>query len=645
MTNKTRYFKNCMAVFQGGGVKALSFVGAYKEAYERGAYFSEIAGTSAGSIFAAFIAAGAKPDQLLNIIQTTDFNNFKSNPDSGYCKHGSKYMKCLSYILPNGLNNFTKYMSCFGLYSSDWIEDWVDIKLKELLNITHRGPVTFGELNIPLHVVATDIKNHKPKVWNAINDESASVAYAIRCSCTIPIYFQPVEKQYVDGGILSNLPSFTLKQDSNSNYERILCFTLSPDNPDSDFNITTYTKSIVSTIIDGAVDIQTSLQQDLYQIEIDNVGLGTVDFDKIDTDSINTAIDAGADASKSFFDSEITRICDSETHGNISKTPTQTLNRIVLSDLNGIDEITILNNDCKMVYKLFPTFYKWSSQNKTINFITSNELDKTNRDHEIFRRFLLSRLNVNLIEIDDIPFDGVLFTSKNSRDNIALIENSAVAEGHLIGHSTMYTGLTDGAAIDALISMVKIAAPDITKQHDSKTDNIQVSKADEDDLIAKLRKIKQYASTDIKISFQEVNIDQILYLTRYIKSYKYNQISNIFELYSSNSCKYFESISIDYDAVKMHVTPPILEKHNNMYFLIEGNSRLTYCHKELKMKQIYAVVVENVSHPLPTTGSYPIDKVIISDTNKIGPDRYEDFNYKEFRWIEAAVRDPSIYIS
>lgn len=58
------FFDNCLAVFQGGGCKALAYVGAYKSALKHGVHFNELAGTSAGSIVAALIAAGATPDQL-----------------------------------------------------------------------------------------------------------------------------------------------------------------------------------------------------------------------------------------------------------------------------------------------------------------------------------------------------------------------------------------------------------------------------------------------------------------------------------------------------------------------------------------------------------------------------------------------------
>ena len=74
----------CNAVFQGGGCKAVAYVGAYKVAYEDYYIrFSRIAGTSAGSIIAALVGAGAKPRQLEEIIRRLDFSKFTQLPPKG----------------------------------------------------------------------------------------------------------------------------------------------------------------------------------------------------------------------------------------------------------------------------------------------------------------------------------------------------------------------------------------------------------------------------------------------------------------------------------------------------------------------------------------------------------------------------------
>ena len=51
-------------VFKGGGAKGALYAGALQAVEEHGIWFSEVAGSSAGAITAAFVAAGARPDDL-----------------------------------------------------------------------------------------------------------------------------------------------------------------------------------------------------------------------------------------------------------------------------------------------------------------------------------------------------------------------------------------------------------------------------------------------------------------------------------------------------------------------------------------------------------------------------------------------------
>ena len=81
----TKYFTSCKGVFQGGGCKAIAYIGAYKKAYERGVFFSELAGTSAGSMIAALIAAGAKPEYLERVVKDLDFKDFISEYKPANC--------------------------------------------------------------------------------------------------------------------------------------------------------------------------------------------------------------------------------------------------------------------------------------------------------------------------------------------------------------------------------------------------------------------------------------------------------------------------------------------------------------------------------------------------------------------------------
>ncbi|MGL6499857.1 patatin-like phospholipase family protein [Aeromonas dhakensis] len=222
-TKKTVHFKNCLGVFQGGGCKAIAFIGAYEEARKRGVYFSEVAGTSAGSIFAALISAGATPEYLDRLVNNTCFSDFNSPVEKMVSKKYGSKIGHINKFLPR-TKKIKKYKDIFyfllnlGLYSSAQLESWLNERLKELLGVSE-GIINFSDLKIPLHVIATDIQNQNSITWNYNNSPNMSVAYAVRCSCSIPGYFQPVDMKYVDGGLVSNLPTFSV-QDDDIHYEK-----------------------------------------------------------------------------------------------------------------------------------------------------------------------------------------------------------------------------------------------------------------------------------------------------------------------------------------------------------------------------------------------------------------------------------------
>ena len=64
-------------VFEGGGLKGIALVGAYSVLEERGYRPQNIAGTSAGAVVAALLAAGYTAAELRQTITECDFNSLK----------------------------------------------------------------------------------------------------------------------------------------------------------------------------------------------------------------------------------------------------------------------------------------------------------------------------------------------------------------------------------------------------------------------------------------------------------------------------------------------------------------------------------------------------------------------------------------
>lgn len=194
----------CDAVFEGGGVKGIAFVGAIQETERRGFSFHQIAGTSAGSITASLLAAGYKGKELEELMDELSFLYFLNLNWIGKIP-----------LLGKIINIIVKD----GIYNGINIEDWVGEKLKL------KGVQTFGDLpEGKLKIIASDLTDGRiliiPDDLHRYNIEwkDFSIAKAVRMSSSIPYFFQPyiiksrtrqskIKKNYiVDGVLLSNFP-------------------------------------------------------------------------------------------------------------------------------------------------------------------------------------------------------------------------------------------------------------------------------------------------------------------------------------------------------------------------------------------------------------------------------------------------------
>ncbi|MGR3764990.1 patatin-like phospholipase family protein [Rossellomorea sp. NS-SX7] len=193
-------------VFSGGGVKGLALIGAYQAIEERGFRFRRVAGTSAGAIVAAFIAAGYSSSELKDIMEEMDI---KKVLDTNAV-----------FSIP-----FIKWFRVYyrlGLYKGIALENWIEQKLKA------RGIYTFADLpEKSLRVIASDLSNGRLLVLPddlekyGISPQTFPVARAIRMSASLPYFFEPVKLRslegtslLVDGGVLSNFPMWLFDREN-----------------------------------------------------------------------------------------------------------------------------------------------------------------------------------------------------------------------------------------------------------------------------------------------------------------------------------------------------------------------------------------------------------------------------------------------
>lgn len=150
----------------GGSARGLSHIGVLKvlEQYQLRPQY--IAGTSMGAVIGALYAAGYTPEQIEDIAKTTEWKNI------------------MDFTLPKS-----------GLLEGRLVQQ----KLRQLL-----GKKTFGQLKIPLRVVAYNLSKHQKVVF-----QRGDVVTALRASLSIPGIFSPLKikhQLYVDGVIADPTP-------------------------------------------------------------------------------------------------------------------------------------------------------------------------------------------------------------------------------------------------------------------------------------------------------------------------------------------------------------------------------------------------------------------------------------------------------
>ncbi|KSU63614.1 hypothetical protein AS034_05030 [[Bacillus] enclensis] len=193
-------------VFSGGGVKGLALIGACQAIEERGLQLKRVAGTSAGAIIAAFIAAGYKSTEMKNIMEEMDIKKLLD----------SNALISLPFI------KWFRIYYRLGLYKGAALENWIEQKLKA------RGIYTFADLpEKSLRVIASDLSNGRLLVLPddlekyGIAPQTFPVARAVRMSASLPYFFEPVKLRslegtslFVDGGVLSNFPMWLFDREN-----------------------------------------------------------------------------------------------------------------------------------------------------------------------------------------------------------------------------------------------------------------------------------------------------------------------------------------------------------------------------------------------------------------------------------------------
>jgi NTE family protein len=312
--------KHVDLVFEGGGVKAIGLAGALATLEDRGYEPQNVAGTSAGAITAALLAAGYSAAELREIIISLDYRQFQ---DQGWEDTMPLIERPLSLLLD------------LGFYEGDRFLEWIRERLEA------KGVRTFADLVHPefaddplyrsrLQVIASDVTTHELLVLPreagklGIQPDELDVALAVRMSMSIPVFFEPVKFEnpntgqkhvIVDGGMLSNFPVWLFDcEDGVPDWPTFGLLLVEPKPsvpigarlPEATMTghgpraVVDYIKALAQTMMEAHDRLYIEQSSYARTIPIPTLGVGTTEFD-LSPERALTLFDSGRWAAEKFL--------------------------------------------------------------------------------------------------------------------------------------------------------------------------------------------------------------------------------------------------------------------------------------------------------------------------------------------------------
>jgi len=638
---KTIFFADCLGVFQGGGPRAAAFAGAYEVAYEAGVRFSQVAGTSAGAIVAALIGAGAAPAFLRDTLQTLDFVGLLRPPENegsfnGFALKAVGAVALGAGIVSQAAGRFGRVLYSGGLYSSRGLEEWLDEKLRELLK--RDGPVLFSDLRLPTHVVATDFGRQRARLWSSEATPDTKVAFAVRASSSIPFFFQAVvegENRLVDGGILSNLPTFVFAREQQQSGKRILTFRLQGEpSPAADWSMPQLIKRLVDTAISGASEIQLGLQRDVSNIDIPTGDIGATDFDRIDDRARTMLYENGQTAARRFIETEASRLGPSLAADSQFWDEDRFYLEIVRQSGRPAEEIILAQRDTDWYWQLFPTVLHWRLNGTRVRVLLLHAGGDTRTvARERTRRRNLAGLGVEVQETDELPFAAFLFRRDDQFASTAIVQSGGGNVHEPI--AALYSGDVHQPAIRAIRERLSAA---FGEPSSDVAPPPVIEKFSAAGLCDRLKKgVSQYADAGVTLAVEPVGVGASRTITKFVRAYKYEQMQRLIDALKQRGFELFEPTAVVLASGERSViVPPVFEIHNTEYIGVEGNTRTCFAYRN-GVDSIVAVVVRGVTERPPGSSVSTRETAVVAETLP-RDERMPGFDYPRFRRIEGACR-------
>jgi len=275
-------------VFEGGGVKGISYLGVVKYLEENKIIDSIVnyAGSSAGSHIATLLSIGYKFDELEDIFFEIPLNIFQSS-------------RC------GIIRDLIYFFKQYGYYDGSTIESYFDKIIKNKLG---KAKCTFLEAfkitNNHLKISGTCLETRETIIFDYINYPNMPISKAVHISSAIPFFYKPVkfmEMTFVDGGCLNNFPIDVFNNDTCSTLGIELVSSQEMNDQQIE-NFKDFTMALVNTMHRKANKKYDLCERENIKIITINVGeISATDFN-ISYEEKNDLIKDGYNTIKSLMD-------------------------------------------------------------------------------------------------------------------------------------------------------------------------------------------------------------------------------------------------------------------------------------------------------------------------------------------------------
>jgi NTE family protein len=276
--------------FEGGGVRGLAYIGALQAVEDAGIRpnVTAVAGTSAGAITAALVAAGYSSKELHDTLLDMNLRMFQDG----------------------GLTGPVRVVRDYGFFRGDAFLQWMRDRIAEK---TGDPRATFSGVHaatgIDLRVVVTNLSLHSAQQLSHVTVPDMEVALGVRMSMSIPLFFAAVRdggSVYVDGGAVWNYPLTIFDTGDEQDEQKTLGFHLglkgtAASTPVKVGDILTYGRMLYESMITVQTFLMEQNPDDVARsVFIDHLNVFPTDFG-ISTEKKEALIQKGLEATEAYL--------------------------------------------------------------------------------------------------------------------------------------------------------------------------------------------------------------------------------------------------------------------------------------------------------------------------------------------------------